>query len=115
MNLNFASLDLDGNITARAVGPSRVTGNLNIAALIVAHAYNIQVQGGLAGNSGRAGQLNAQQTGRRDVAGQCASQNNNDRPSIIPVEFLGFGGGSGDEDKPRPQQDDKSRRRCARE
>jgi hypothetical protein len=59
MNLDFASLDLDGNITARAEGPSRVTGNLNIAALIVAHAYNIQAQGGLAGNSGRARLLNA--------------------------------------------------------
>ena len=36
MNLNFASLDLDGNITACAEGPFRVSGNLNIAALIVA-------------------------------------------------------------------------------
>jgi hypothetical protein len=36
MNLNFASLDLDGNITACVEGPFRVSGNLNIAALIVA-------------------------------------------------------------------------------
>jgi len=43
MNLNFASLDLDGNITACAEGPFRVSGNLNIAALIVANAYNCEL------------------------------------------------------------------------
>jgi hypothetical protein len=119
MNLNFASSDLDGNITACAEGPFRVSGNLNIAALIVANAYNIQVQGGLAGNTGRAGPAGRpaqrrQQPGRRDAAGQFASQSNNDRPSVIPVEFLGFCGGSGDEDKPKPQQDDKSRKGVVR-
>jgi hypothetical protein len=39
MNLNFVSLDLDGNITACAEGPFRGSGNLNIAALIVARQH----------------------------------------------------------------------------
>ncbi|RZN31269.1 filamentous haemagglutinin family protein [Bradyrhizobium sp. Leo121] len=88
-----------GTIDAGEAG-IRASGNVNLAALQIVNAANIQVQGratgipvvhappvaalSSAGNATAATQLSAAPT-----------QSNNDRPSVILVEFLGFGGGDG--------------------
>jgi len=91
----------------------RVSGNLNIAAVLVLNASNIQVGGTSTGVPTVQAPPVAGLTSASNTAG--ASQKpagpeqpaNSDRPSIIIVEFLGFGGGSGE-----PQdQDDEGRRR----
>jgi hypothetical protein len=91
----------------------RVSGNLNIAAVLVLNASNIQVGGTSTGVPTVQAPPVAALASASNTAG--ASQKpttpdqpaNSDRPSIIIVEFLGFGGGSGE-----PQdQDDEGRRK----
>ena len=83
----------------------RVSGNINIAALIVLNVGNIQVGGSSSGiptvaapNLG--GLTNASNTAAAssDAAAQIASQNTapvaqEDSPSLISVEVIGYGGG----------------------
>ena len=100
-----------GTIDAGSAG-IRVAGNLNVIALQVLNAYNIQTQGatiGLPTQSGppvaaltAASTANAA-TQQSSLPSQSAAS---DQPSIILVEFLGFGGsdGSSDDEKRRPQQ-----------
>ena len=103
-----------GTINAGDAG-IRVSGNINIAALLVLNVGNIQVGGSSAGvptvaAPNIAGLTNASTTtaATSDAAAQIANQNNapiaqQDTPSIISVEVIGYGGGD--------DQDEEQRRR----
>jgi filamentous hemagglutinin len=100
-----------GTVNAGAAG-IRVSGDLNIAALFVLNSYNIQVQGVTTGLPVVQGPpVTALTEGNNQSAAvkptAPVAQDNGDRPSIIIVEFLGFGGGDDGED--REQRDDKHR------
>ena len=100
-----------GTVDAGAAG-IRVAGNLNIVALHIANAFNIQVGGVTVGVPVQSGPpvaaLTAASTAnaatqQAALPGQSGAD---DQPSIILVEFLGFGGPqeSDDDEKRRPQQ-----------
>jgi hypothetical protein len=80
----------------------RVSGNFNVAALQVVNTANINVQGTVTGLtpvqapniSGALVASNA--TAATQQAALPNQSGNNDRPSIIIVEVLGYGGGSDD-------------------
>ncbi|WP_198135168.1 filamentous haemagglutinin family protein [Rhodopseudomonas palustris] len=89
----------EGTIDAGEAG-IRVSGNINLAALQIVNAANIQVQGTSTGLPTVQGPPVAALTAANNVAGAATPaasgpSQNNDRPSIILVEFLGFGGGDG--------------------
>jgi len=107
-----ADVDLiapNGTVNAGDAG-IRASGNLNIAAVQVLNAGNIQVGGksagvptastpniaGLSAASSAAGAANnaATQT-QNNARNQVAPQNPDDLPSLITVEILGYGGGDG--------------------
>ncbi len=99
-----------GSIDAGDAG-IRVSGNINLAALQVLNVGNIQVQGASAGVPVLTVSLNtsglqaanasvaATTTGAGDVNGQAhgSSVTQEELPSLISVEVLGYGGGEGDD------------------
>jgi hypothetical protein len=117
-----------GTIDAGDAG-IRVSGNINLAAVQVLNAGNIQVQGSSAGvpvpsvsfnasgmqaaNASVAATVNASQ----DIIGQTAESATSQEqvPSLISVEVLGYGGGEsddqsgGDDDKRNDHKDRKGR------
>jgi hypothetical protein len=105
-----------GTIDAGAAG-IRVAGNLNLIALQVLNAFNVQVSGTALGLPTTEGPPVAALATASNVAG--ANQvvapppsSNNNQASIIIVEFVGFGGGDtssepnedGDHDKKKDQR-----------
>jgi len=99
-------------------GPAgiRVSGDLVIAALQVLNANNIQVQGTIAGVPTVQGPpVGALTTASNATAAtqQAAApaQSNNDRPSIIIVEVLGYGGGNGNDATPDSEEDKRRKAR----
>jgi filamentous hemagglutinin family protein len=103
-----------GTIDAGEAG-IRVSGNVNLAALQIVNAANIQVQGTSSGiPTVQAPSISAAlSTSNATAATQQAAapaQTNNDRPSVIIVEVLGYGGGNGDS----APDDEQSRRRDRR-
>ena len=91
----------------------RVSGNVNLAALQVVNAANIQVQGTSTGVPTVQGPPVAALTAASNTA--AASQQaaapppkGNDQPSIIIVEVMGYGGGDGA--APDPARDEQKRR-----
>ncbi|WP_456636739.1 filamentous haemagglutinin family protein [Bradyrhizobium sp. USDA 10063] len=108
-----------GTIDAGEAG-IRSSGNVNLAALQILNAANIQAQGNVTGvPTVQAPPVAVLATSNNLTAAtqqaQPAVPTNNDRPSIIMVEFLGFGGGDGGDAPLQPQRDDNRQRRSEAE
>lgn len=104
----------EGTIDAGEAG-IRVSGNVNLAALQVLNAANIQVQGTATGiPTVQAPSISAALATNNATAAsqQTATPNQgsgNERPSVIIVEVLGYGGG--DSEDRRNERDERSRDR----
>jgi filamentous hemagglutinin len=104
-----------GSVNAGDAG-IRVSGNINIAAVVVLNAANIQVGGTATGVPTVVAPNIAALTSASNTAGAStktvetpSAAKSNDQPSIIIVEFLGFGGGEGDsQQQDAPQKDRRS-------
>src|SRR5215471_13417383 len=109
-----ADVDLiapNGTINAGDAG-IRVSGNLNLAALVVLNATNISVGGtstgiptvaapNISGLTNASNTVAASSNAAQQLAQNNAAQPQADVPSIISVEVLGYGGGSDDSDEER--------------
>jgi hypothetical protein len=99
----------EGTIDAGEAG-IRVSGNVNLAAVQIINAANIQVQGTATGLPTVQGPPVAALTTANSAAGavqatvRVPTAGNNDRPSIIIVEVIGYGGETNDEIKQRRQE-----------
>jgi hypothetical protein len=94
----------------------RSSGNVNLAALQIVNAANIQAQGTTTGiptvqapNISTA-LATSNATAATQQTGLPAQTNNNDRPSIIIVEVLGYGGG-GEDANPTEEKGRRARER----
>jgi hypothetical protein len=99
-----------GTIDAGEAG-IRVSGNVNLAALQVVNAANIQVQGTSSGvptvQGPPVGALTAaSNTAAASQQAAAPPPSNNNQPSVIIVEVLGYGGGEGSS-APGPERDQK--------
>jgi hypothetical protein len=89
----------------------RVSGNINLAAVQVLNAGNIQVGGTSTGVPTVQAPPVAALTSASNTAGATqqtalpARTGDKDRPSVIIVEFLGFGGGDGTHESEPPKGD----------
>src|SRR5262249_6134647 len=104
-----------GTIDAGAAG-IRVAGNGTFNALQILNAFNIQVTRTAVGLPTVQGPPVVALTTASNVAGSAvkteapAGNNNADRPSVVIVEFLGFGGSDDatpNQDNSRQQRDDR--------
>ncbi len=101
-----------GTVDAGAAG-IRVSGNLNIAALQVLNAFNIQVQGVTTGvptvaapNVGALSDASsASAAATKAITANGQGNNNSGQPSILIVEIEGYGGDDGGEPAQQPQPD----------
>jgi hypothetical protein len=105
-----------GTIDAGEAG-IRVSGNINLAALQIVNAANIQVQGSSSGiPTAQAPSVTAAlSTSNATAATQqtaTPTQTANTNPSVIIVEVLGYGGGEGS--KPADREDSKRLKRSER-
>ncbi|MBV9562164.1 MAG: filamentous hemagglutinin family protein, partial [Bradyrhizobium sp.] len=103
-----------GTIDAGSAG-IRVAGTLNIYALQILNAYNVQTQGVAIGLPAVAGPpalalATANNTAGSMVKSEAPQAGNSDKPSVIIVEFLGFGGSEDDTGAPAQSKDDRERR-----
>ena len=99
-----------GTIDAGEAG-IRVSGNVNLAALQIINAANIQVQGTATGLATVQGPNVGALTTANNAAGATQASmptptgpSNNNQPSIIIVEVMGYGDGSGDNSSPHEPQ-----------
>jgi Filamentous haemagglutinin family outer membrane protein len=104
-----------GTIDAGSAG-IRVAGQLTLGALQILNAYNIQSQNPVIGLPTNAGPPVAALTSANNTAGSAVktaapAADNSNRPSIIIVEFLGFGGGGEENSTPPDSPRDKPRER----
>ncbi|MCA6111335.1 filamentous hemagglutinin family protein [Bradyrhizobium cenepequi] len=102
-----------GSVDFGAAG-GRFSGDLNVAALLVLNTFNVQVQGVTVGiptvavpNVNAALTAN-NTTGAIQQVATPAQPEGGDRPSIILVEFLGFGGAGGSDE---PASNDQGQQR----
>jgi filamentous hemagglutinin family protein len=106
-----------GTVDAGAAG-IRVSGNLNIAALQVLNAFNIQVQGVTTGvptvaepNVGSLSDASAASgAATKAITATGQGNSNSGQPSILIVEIEGYGGDDGTEPVQQPQQEQSKQR-----
>ncbi|WP_296526397.1 filamentous haemagglutinin family protein [Rhodoplanes sp.] len=93
----------------------RVSGNVNLAAVQILNAANIQVQGKSAGlptvQSSNTGALTVTSNAAVAAAKEAppAQSVPSERPSVIIVEILGYGGSPGEDDRPADDRRNRGR------